>query len=78
MEKNNDFITLSKEDLLEIIKMRSNRCVGKTMKLIENISDPVTLKKVLKDLIHEEIRDLGDLLIVGHKVFYSNYKDDAK
>jgi len=77
MEKQKDLIFLQKEDLKETIKARANRCVGKTLKMCETVSDIETLKKVLKELLHEEWRDLADLLITGHKIFYSNYKDEV-
>ena len=77
MGQSKDYIIISKEDLKDTVRARANRAVGKAMKRFEDISDINTLKKVIKDLLHEEWRDFEDLLITGQKVFYSNYKDET-
>ena len=41
-----------------LVKAKSRSIVGRVLRRIETISDLDTLKQVVKDLIHEEHRDL--------------------
>ncbi len=54
---------ITEEDLSELLEIHSNKTVGKIMKRFELIADRDTLKKDVKELLHESYRDFRDLLI---------------
>lgn len=79
-----DIIILSKEGLYKTFQSRSNRCVGKCLGAIEALyknkqypAEIDAIKNLIKNVIHEEFRDLHDLLAGEYQVLYSNYKGDT-
>ncbi|RLE64487.1 MAG: hypothetical protein DRJ38_05435 [Thermoprotei archaeon] len=51
---------INKEYLDKIIDSRAKATVGRVLKRIETIDDVITLKKVVKDVIYEEYRNLKE------------------
>ena len=80
-----DVVILSKKGLEKTILSRSNRCVGKCMSMIESVypdnppQEIAIIKKLIKETVHQEMRDLSDLLQGEQTVLFSNYKgEDSK
>jgi len=76
MDKNS--VLLSKDSVSKIFDSRSAKMVGYLMKRFETIESRDDLKREVKELIYEQLREIKDLLLEGQTVFYSNYKDEAK
>ena len=51
-------LEISKQYLDECLKSSSVKCVGECMASMEQISNPVELKQVIKNTIYQNFRDL--------------------
>ena len=75
MDNNN--INLSTNNVIKIFQVRSAKMVGIIMKRFEAIENRDDLKRVVKELIHEQLREIRDLILENKTIFYSNYKDET-
>jgi len=81
MPKGTNFIILDKNELEDIIKLSSEKLVGKAMKRFEIIDNLPILKKNIKELIYEHYRDFKDLIdasSVGHSLSIYDFKHKNK
>ena len=65
------------DDVIKIFQSRSAKMVGIIMKRFEAIENRDDLKRVVKELIHEQLREIRDLILENKTIFYSNYKDET-
>lgn len=62
----------------ELIKAKSRSIVGRVLARIESITNTDELKKVVKDTIHEENRDLLSMIDAYQKgIIFSLSKQDS-
>ena len=73
----NNKVSLSMDDVIKIFQSRSAKMVGIIMKRFEAIENRDDLKRVVKELIHEQLREIRDLILENKTIFYSNYKDET-
>ncbi len=75
----NGVLKISETELDEIIKFSSNKVVGKVLKRFEIHNNVSVLKKEIRELLFESMRDTKDLLIAsGHGLSITQFKFKGK
>jgi hypothetical protein len=65
----------------EVLSSESSKLVGKLLKRVDIITDKEFLKKDIKELIYEQMREIRDIFIAysnGIEVQYFNFKTNKE
>jgi len=77
--RSNGFLKISESELDEVIKFSSDKVVGKVMKRFEIHENVSVLKKEIRELLFESMRDTKDLLIAsGYGLPITQFKFKGK
>jgi hypothetical protein len=70
-----NLIKISENELKDLCRLRANNLVGKALKRVDISDNKDELKRQIKELVYEELRELSLLLVVYNRGFeYADQK----
>ena len=67
MGSSNGYLKITESDLKEIMKMNSEKIVGRVLKRMEIHDNMKAMKSEIKELLYEQLRDLHDAIYASGK-----------